>query len=129
MSKLVYGKGFNDRSRPTKVDGKNVKEYKLWQDMLKRCLVKSIKHINQPIKVVMFLITSLITHSFTIGVRTKLGLVRLMKKEEVGVWIRICYLLVTKHILRPLVFTLLIIYTYFFICNSQFCCGSFLTIK
>ena len=37
MSKLVYGKGFNDRSRPTKVDGKNVKEYKLWQDMLKRC--------------------------------------------------------------------------------------------
>ena len=37
MSKLVYGAGFNDRSRPSSVDGKPVKEYKLWQDMLKRC--------------------------------------------------------------------------------------------
>lgn len=37
MSKLVYGVGFNDRSKPAFVDGKSVKEYKLWQDMLKRC--------------------------------------------------------------------------------------------
>ena len=37
MSKLVYGKGFNDKTRPTFVDGKIVKEYALWQDMLKRC--------------------------------------------------------------------------------------------
>ena len=37
MSKLVYGVGFNDKTRPAKVDGKNVKEYKLWQDMLTRC--------------------------------------------------------------------------------------------
>jgi hypothetical protein len=36
MSKLVYGAGFNDRSRPTKVDGKPVKEYKLWNGMLER---------------------------------------------------------------------------------------------
>ena len=37
MSKLVFGVGFNDKTRPVSVDGKHVKEYKLWQDMLKRC--------------------------------------------------------------------------------------------
>jgi len=37
MSKLVCGKGVNDKSRPANVDGKPVKEYQLWQDMLKRC--------------------------------------------------------------------------------------------
>ena len=37
MSKLVYGKGFNDKTRPAKVDGKIVKEYDLWQSMLSRC--------------------------------------------------------------------------------------------
>ena len=37
MSKLVRGKGFNDKTRPANVDGKNVKEYNLWLDMLKRC--------------------------------------------------------------------------------------------
>ena len=37
MSKLVCGKGFNDKTRPVFVDGKSVKEYKSWQNMLKRC--------------------------------------------------------------------------------------------
>ena len=37
MSKLVYGVGFNDRSRPTWVDGKIVKEYDLWHSMIQRC--------------------------------------------------------------------------------------------
>jgi len=37
MSKLVCGVGFNDKTRPAGVDGKNVKEYRLWQDMLIRC--------------------------------------------------------------------------------------------
>ena len=37
MSKLVYGKGFNDKTRPANVDGKNVKEYALWRHMLARC--------------------------------------------------------------------------------------------
>ena len=37
MSKLVCGVGFNDKTRPANVDGKNVKEYQLWQDMLIRC--------------------------------------------------------------------------------------------
>ena len=37
MSKLVCGVGFNDKTRPVSVDGKNVKEYVLWQSMLKRC--------------------------------------------------------------------------------------------
>ena len=37
MSKLVYGKGFNDKTRPVFVDGKVVKEYSLWQSMLSRC--------------------------------------------------------------------------------------------
>ena len=38
MGKLVFGVGFNDKTRPANVDGKSVKEYQLWQDMLKRCL-------------------------------------------------------------------------------------------
>ena len=37
MGKLVWGVGFNDRTRPAKVDGKIVKEYDLWQSMLSRC--------------------------------------------------------------------------------------------
>ena len=37
MSKLVYGVGFNDKTRPVFVDGKNVKEYALWLNMLERC--------------------------------------------------------------------------------------------
>ena len=37
MSKLVYGVGFNDKTRTAFVDGKNIKEYVLWKDMLKRC--------------------------------------------------------------------------------------------
>ena len=37
MSKLVYGVGFNDKTRPANVDGKSVKEYDLWRSMLSRC--------------------------------------------------------------------------------------------
>ena len=37
MNKLLYGVGFNDKTKPTWVDGKIVKEYALWQSMLKRC--------------------------------------------------------------------------------------------
>ena len=35
MSKLVWGAGFNDKTRPSRVDGKKVKEYELWTGMLK----------------------------------------------------------------------------------------------
>ena len=42
MSKLVCGVGLNDKTRPARVDGKDVKEYTLWKDMLKRCF--SEKH-------------------------------------------------------------------------------------
>ena len=37
MKKLVCGVGFNDKTRPVSVDGKHVKEYSLWKDMLRRC--------------------------------------------------------------------------------------------
>jgi hypothetical protein len=37
MSKLVCCVGFNDRTRPATVDGKDVKEYRLWSDMINRC--------------------------------------------------------------------------------------------
>ena len=37
MSKLVYGVGFNDKTKPVFVDGKPVKEYSLWLNMLRRC--------------------------------------------------------------------------------------------
>ena len=37
MTKLVCGAGFNDKTRPANVDGKDVKEYGLWRSMLERC--------------------------------------------------------------------------------------------
>lgn len=37
MSKLVYGVGFNDKTRNVFINGKIVKEYALWQSMLNRC--------------------------------------------------------------------------------------------
>ena len=37
MSKLVCGVGINDKTRPSSVDGKPVKEYDLWRSMLQRC--------------------------------------------------------------------------------------------
>ena len=37
MTRLVQSVGINDRSRPTKIEGRNTKEYTLWHDMLKRC--------------------------------------------------------------------------------------------
>ena len=37
MTKLVCGAGFNDKTRPVNVDGKDVKEYGLWRSMLERC--------------------------------------------------------------------------------------------
>jgi len=37
MTKLVFGVGFNDKTRPVFVDGKKVKEYQLWQGVLERC--------------------------------------------------------------------------------------------
>ena len=40
MKKLVFGVGFNDKTRPAKVDGKKVKEYALWQSMLRRCFIE-----------------------------------------------------------------------------------------
>ena len=43
MSKLVYGKGFNDKTRPAKVGGKIVKEYDLWLNMLKRCFSEKLQ--------------------------------------------------------------------------------------
>ena len=43
MNKLVWGVGFNDKTRPAKVDGKNVKEYALWQNMLRRCFSEKLQ--------------------------------------------------------------------------------------
>lgn len=37
MSKLVCGVGFNNGSLPAKVNGKHIKEYALWIQMLNRC--------------------------------------------------------------------------------------------
>ena len=43
MSKLVCGVGFNDKTKPVFVDGKIVKEYDLWQNMLKRCFSEKLR--------------------------------------------------------------------------------------
>ena len=57
MSKLVYGVGVNDKTRPANVDGKHSKEYELWTMMLRRCF--SEKHLKlQHTKVVMSLTNS-----------------------------------------------------------------------
>ena len=37
MTKLIYGVGVNDRRYPTKVNGKILKVYNLWQNLLARC--------------------------------------------------------------------------------------------
>lgn len=47
MKKLVYGKGYNDGSRPAKVAGVHLKEYAVWQKMLQRCFNEK-GHIRQP---------------------------------------------------------------------------------
>lgn len=36
-SSLIYGIGVNDRKYPAKVNGKNTREYALWQNLLARC--------------------------------------------------------------------------------------------
>ena len=43
MKKLVYGVGFNDKTKPAKIDGKTVKQYDLWRDMLKRCFSEKVQ--------------------------------------------------------------------------------------
>ena len=43
MSKLLCGVGFNDKTKPVFVDGKIVKEYDLWQNMLKRCFSEKLR--------------------------------------------------------------------------------------
>ena len=43
MSKLVYGVGVNDKTRPAWVDGKPVKEYELWMSMLSRCFSEKVQ--------------------------------------------------------------------------------------
>lgn len=35
--RLVYGVGFNDGKYPASIDGKNLKEYRIWAAMLQRC--------------------------------------------------------------------------------------------
>ena len=35
--RLIYGVGVNDYPASTKVDGVEIKEYRVWKDMLKRC--------------------------------------------------------------------------------------------
>ena len=43
MKKLVYGVGFNDKTKPTWVDGRPVKEYELWMSMLIRCFSEKLQ--------------------------------------------------------------------------------------
>jgi len=50
MSRLVCGVGFNDKTRPTWIDGKPVKEYQLWADMLKRCFSEKYQTLSPTYK-------------------------------------------------------------------------------
>ena len=71
MNKLVCGVGFNDKTKPTWVDGKVVKEYNLWQSMLERCFSEKLQTRCPTYIGALFLITSYTTDSFTIGVISK----------------------------------------------------------
>ena len=44
---LVFGVGINDWVGKVKVDGKDIREYQLWKNMLKRCFSEKYKQ-NQP---------------------------------------------------------------------------------
>ena len=50
MSKLVYNCGNNDVSFSIIVDGKQIKEYKLWTSMLQRCYSKTFQEKNPTYK-------------------------------------------------------------------------------
>ena len=50
MNKLVYGVGFNDKAKPTWFDGKIVKEYDLWKDMLNRCFSEKYQTLHPTYK-------------------------------------------------------------------------------
>lgn len=50
MSKLVFGVGVNDKTKPAFADGKNVKEYQLWQSMLNRCFSEKCQNKNPTYK-------------------------------------------------------------------------------
>ena len=50
MSKLVCGVGFNDKTKPTWLDGKIVKEYDLWKDMLNRCFSEKYQTLHPTYK-------------------------------------------------------------------------------
>lgn len=43
---LCFGVGFNDGSRPAKINGKNLREYTLWNNMLKRCYSDEYKKLH-----------------------------------------------------------------------------------
>ena len=43
MIKLAYGVGINDRSCPAWVEGKELKEYKIWQSLLARCYCPKVQ--------------------------------------------------------------------------------------
>lgn len=42
--RLVYGVGFNDKTKPSRSNGLITKEYKLWMQMIKRCYSSHIKY-------------------------------------------------------------------------------------
>lgn len=44
MKKLVYGVGINDGSRPTRCDGKDLRQYHMWRGMLRRCYSEKERH-------------------------------------------------------------------------------------
>ena len=63
MSKLVWGAGFNDKTRPSRVDGKKVKEYELWTGMLKRCFSEKYQ-TRQPTYIGCNVSNNLLNYSF-----------------------------------------------------------------
>ena len=84
MSKLVYGVGFNDKTRPVFVDGKKVKEYDLWQSMLRRCFSEKEQTCRPTYKGCNVSDNFLHYSFFYDWCHEQMGLVRLMKKDVIG---------------------------------------------
>ena len=69
--RLVYGAGFNDRSRPSSVNNEKTKEYNLWTSMLMRCFSSSYQSRQPTYKGCTVSENSSHIPTFMIGVKIK----------------------------------------------------------
>ena len=105
MSKLVCGKGFNDKTRPANVDGKMVKEYKLWESMLSRCFSEKYQ-TRQPTYKDCNVSDNFLNYSYFYDwCQEQIGFGKVDDKGRYWQLDKDLLFVVTKHILKLLVFS------------------------